>query len=113
MGTDRGFVRRVGYRCTSEMVGVHPVGGAGVRWSKRLWEDAQDWCLAQADCTGIMLFVGRHTLNCHHWCGRPQFCNGPIADDEGLEESTDWNLFARGPSNESGAASESGVESLP
>ena len=37
-------------RCTSEMVGVHPIGGVGTRWSAQLWEDAQDWCLANEGC---------------------------------------------------------------
>merc|ERR1719440_1553303 len=95
--TERGFVQHKGMRCVSEMVGVHPVGGPGVRWSSQLLAEAQDWCLGQANCTGIMLFVGQHTLNCHHWCGRPQFCDGPIDVDNGVEPSADWNLFALGP----------------
>uniref|UniRef100_A0A7S4Q5A6 SCP domain-containing protein n=1 Tax=Alexandrium monilatum TaxID=311494 RepID=A0A7S4Q5A6_9DINO len=93
--TDRGFARRLNARCTSEMVGVHPVGGPGVRWSAQLWGDAQDWCLSQPECTGIMLYVGKHTLNCHHWCGRPQFCNGEIRGEDGTEPSAEWNLFVR------------------
>lgn len=102
--TDRGFVRRLGSRCTSEAVGVHPIGGPGERWSAKLWQDAQDWCLAEDNCTGIMVFVGKHTLNCHHWCGRPQFCDGPFDSDGGVEPSADWNLFARGPPSESRCA---------
>ena len=43
---------------TKEVVGVHPVGGVGVRWSGALWESAQQWCLENAECTGIMLLVG-------------------------------------------------------
>merc|ERR1712224_508559 len=97
--TDRGFMPIHSHRCTSEMVGVHPVGGPAVRWSKQLWEDAQDWCVTQNNCTGIMLFVGKHTLNCHHWCGRPQFCSGPIEKDSGngIEASESWNLWFRTP----------------
>jgi len=94
--TDHGFMQQKGARCTSEMVGVHPVGGPGVRWSAKLWADAQGWCIAEPGCTGIMLYVGRHTLNCHHWCGRPQFCSGPIGESD-VEASEDWNLFIRLP----------------
>mmetsp|Transcript_126895 Transcript_126895/g.353346 ORF Transcript_126895/g.353346 Transcript_126895/m.353346 type:complete len:226 (+) Transcript_126895:75-752(+) len=93
--TDHGFVQKKQTRCTSEMVGVHPVGGPGMRWSAKLWTDAQSWCLAESACTGIMLYVGTHTLNCHHWCGRPQFCSGPIDDQDGVEPSAEWNLFVR------------------
>lgn len=99
--TDRGFVRHLGSRCTSEQQGVHPIGGPGERWTAQLWEDAQDWCVAQDNCTGIMVFVGKHTLNCHHWCARPQFCDGPIDSEGGIEPSADWNLFALGPRPES------------
>merc|ERR1712113_1223350 len=49
--TRHGFVQMKGTRCTSEMVGVHPVGGSGVRWSAQLWTDAQEWCIGQANCT--------------------------------------------------------------
>mmetsp|Transcript_114710 Transcript_114710/g.319025 ORF Transcript_114710/g.319025 Transcript_114710/m.319025 type:complete len:121 (+) Transcript_114710:183-545(+) len=94
--TDRGFEQRRGARCASEMVGVHPVGGVGERWSRALWEETQDWCLAQQNCTGVMLYVGRDTMNCHYWCARPQFCSGPIVSDADLEESKEWNLFVRG-----------------
>merc|ERR1719253_1522821 len=93
-------------RCVSEMVGVHPVGAAGERWSSQLWADAQDWCLGQANCTGIMLFVGTHTLNCHHWCGRPQFCDGPIGDDDSMELSDSWDMFVRIPGFSDAAVTE-------
>ncbi|CAK0846547.1 unnamed protein product, partial [Prorocentrum cordatum] len=105
--TDRGFHHRRGTRCVSEMVGVHPVGGEGHRWSAQLWADAQDWCLAHDNCTGIMLYVGAHAMNCHYWCGRPQFCDGPIVGDEGTESSGEWNLFARGGPD--GACGEDGA----
>merc|ERR1712110_1000408 len=85
-------------RCTSEMFGVHPVGGIGVGWTAELFNEAQDWCLAQENCTGIMLFVGQQSVNCHQWCGRPQFCSELITDDEGFEKSADWNLYVRGNS---------------
>eukprot|EP00930_Biecheleria_cincta_P074519 TRINITY_DN61733_c0_g1_i1.p1 TRINITY_DN61733_c0_g1~~TRINITY_DN61733_c0_g1_i1.p1 ORF type:complete len:202 (-),score=40.75 TRINITY_DN61733_c0_g1_i1:253-825(-) len=93
--TPLGFALRRGFRCASEMVGVHPVGGPGVRFSAELWESAQRWCLDQASCTGVMLYVGNSTMNCHHWCGRPQFCDGDVADASGLEESEEWNLWSR------------------
>jgi len=104
--TDRGFAPLQGARCTSEMVGVHPVGGSGERWSAQLWGEAQDWCLERPECTGIMLFVGTHNLNCHHWCGRPQFCSGQISGEEGVEASADWNLWVRttAPAAEVGGA---------
>eukprot|EP00928_Gymnodinium_smaydae_P004096 TRINITY_DN11428_c0_g1_i1.p2 TRINITY_DN11428_c0_g1~~TRINITY_DN11428_c0_g1_i1.p2 ORF type:complete len:249 (-),score=53.17 TRINITY_DN11428_c0_g1_i1:99-845(-) len=94
--TDKGFQQRRGARCTSEMVGVHPIGAPAERWSKELWSSAQDWCLDQANCTGIMLYVGKQSMNCHQWCGRPQFCSEPITENEGFETSTDWNLFVKG-----------------
>ncbi|CAE8678434.1 unnamed protein product [Polarella glacialis] len=93
--TPKGFAPVKGSRCVSEMVGVHPVGGPGSRWSAGLWDEAQDWCLAQGNCTGIMLYVGKNTMNCHHWCGRPQFCSGLIDDNSGVEVSEEWNLWAR------------------
>lgn len=95
--TDKGFVRLQGSRCTSEMVGVHPVGGVGHRWSVALWEAAQDWCLGQPNCTAIMLYVGNNTLNCHHWCGRPQFCHEVVSEQGGTEPNGAWNLFVRAP----------------
>ncbi|CAE7739275.1 ylyB [Symbiodinium pilosum] len=73
-----GFRQQKGMRCSSEMVGTHPVGGVSVRWSVALWESAQQWCLESVECTGIMLYVGSNTMNCHSWCGRPQFCSGRI-----------------------------------
>eukprot|EP00933_Yihiella_yeosuensis_P038370 TRINITY_DN32306_c0_g1_i1.p1 TRINITY_DN32306_c0_g1~~TRINITY_DN32306_c0_g1_i1.p1 ORF type:complete len:242 (+),score=34.67 TRINITY_DN32306_c0_g1_i1:78-803(+) len=95
--TGHGFIPMTGMRCTSEVVGKHPVGGQGVRWSADLWSEAQEWCLQQEDCTGIMLYVGSNQMNCHHWCSRPQFCNGAISEDSGVEASADWNLWVRGP----------------
>lgn len=92
--TDRGFRQLKGVRCVSELVGVTPVGGPGVRWTRQLWEDAQDWCLAVDNCTGIMLFVGEDELHRHHWSGRPQFCDGVLVD-QGLKQVPDWNLFVR------------------
>ncbi|CAE7352636.1 ylyB [Symbiodinium natans] len=92
-----GFHQHRGMRCVSEVVGVHPVGGVGVRWSGALWESAQQWCLENAECTGIMLYVGSNTMNCNSWCGRPQFCNGQIdaAASAGVEESSEWNLWVK------------------
>lgn len=46
-----GFRQHRGMRCASEMVGVHPVGGAGVRWSAALWESAQQWCSENKECS--------------------------------------------------------------
>eukprot|EP00435_Cladocopium_sp_Y103_P031316 s162_g7.t3 len=68
--SDRGFRQHKGMRCTSEMVGVHPIGGVGTRWSAQLWADAQDWCMANAGCTGIMLYVGSNTMHCNFWCAK-------------------------------------------
>ncbi|CAE7215738.1 ylyB [Symbiodinium sp. CCMP2592] len=92
-----GFRQHRGMRCASEMVGVHPVGGAGVRWSGALWESAQQWCSENAECTGIMVYVGSNTMNCNSWCGRPQFCDGRIdaAESAGVEESSEWNLWVK------------------
>eukprot|EP00929_Paragymnodinium_shiwhaense_P089201 TRINITY_DN49397_c0_g1_i2.p1 TRINITY_DN49397_c0_g1~~TRINITY_DN49397_c0_g1_i2.p1 ORF type:complete len:134 (-),score=12.74 TRINITY_DN49397_c0_g1_i2:447-848(-) len=104
--TDRGFRQLKASRCSSEMVGVHPTGGPGVRWSKALWESTQDWCRSNDNCSGVMLYVGKHDVNCHHWCGRPQFCSGLLPHSvenphEGaadtLEQSGDWNLFMKLP----------------
>eukprot|EP00434_Breviolum_minutum_P012293 symbB.v1.2.010835.t2/scaffold683.1/size173061/8 len=95
--SERGFRQFKGMRCTSEMVGVHPIGGVGTRWSAQLWDDAQDWCLQNTGCTGIMLYVGGNTMHCNFWCGRPQFCSESMQPSEkaGVEESEDWNLWVK------------------
>lgn len=97
--SERGFRQHRGMRCTSEMVGVHPIGGVGTRWSAQLWADAQDWCLANSGCTGIMLYVGSNSMHCNFWCGRPQFCSDSMQPDTtaGVEESGDWNLWVKEP----------------
>jgi len=111
--TDRGFAQQRNARCGSEMVGVHPVGGPGLRWSAQLWADAQDWCSAQANCTGIMLYVGKHTMNCHYWCARPQFCAGPIAQAEDVEPSEEWNLFIKLPAADSEDGGVTAADDVP
>ncbi|CAK9078509.1 Putative RNA pseudouridine synthase YlyB [Durusdinium trenchii] len=93
--SEHGFRPFPGMRCTSEMVGLHPVGGVGTRWSAQLWSEAQSWCLQNAPCTGIMLYVGGNTMNCNAWCGRPQFCSDSmdVAAELGVERSGEWNLW--------------------
>eukprot|EP00927_Polykrikos_kofoidii_P056285 TRINITY_DN50438_c0_g1_i1.p1 TRINITY_DN50438_c0_g1~~TRINITY_DN50438_c0_g1_i1.p1 ORF type:complete len:231 (+),score=50.98 TRINITY_DN50438_c0_g1_i1:89-781(+) len=92
--TARGFRQFRSQRCVAEMKGIHPVGKVGERWSLALFESAQDWCIAQSNCTGIMLYVGKRSMHCHQWCGRPQFCSAPADTPEGREDNPDWSLFA-------------------
>eukprot|EP00392_Amoebophrya_sp_AT5.2_P015213 g15412.t1 len=92
-------------RCKGEMKGVHPIGNKGEAWTQAIWNDAQEWCSTpDNNCTGIMQFVsnssaGGGTLNCHHWCGVPQFCTDwepeEGEDDEITIPSNDWNLWYR------------------
>ncbi|CAJ1402558.1 unnamed protein product [Effrenium voratum] len=93
--TALGFRQLHGARCSSEMVGVHPVGSVGSRRSEEIWDAAQQWCHTNAECTGIMLYVGSNTLNCNYWCGRPQFCNGDLEAEGAVEPSSEWNLWVK------------------
>merc|ERR1712118_156365 len=88
-------------RCRSEIVGLYPVGGIGQRWTAELWRSAQEWCVAEEQCSAIMLYVGASAAHCQHWCARPQFCSEPIdvANESSVEHHADWNLFALTPDN--------------
>ncbi|CAE8666489.1 unnamed protein product [Polarella glacialis] len=87
------YVEVVGARC-AELQGVYPLGGVGEAWSEALLQAATQLCDAEAQCAGVMRYVGDNAEHCQDWCGRPQFCT-TLSTGEGFSANTLWVSYVK------------------
>mmetsp|Transcript_168515 Transcript_168515/g.535902 ORF Transcript_168515/g.535902 Transcript_168515/m.535902 type:complete len:819 (-) Transcript_168515:69-2525(-) len=88
------YLELPGVRC-EEVVGVHPLGSVGQPWTDELLATAEALCDVDAECLGVMRYIGTLEAHCNDWCGRPQFCAASGVSEGGLSLNSAWASFIK------------------